>query len=88
MKGVTKGWPPARRRQQAERIKAHQPWKHSTGPKTEEGRAVSARNALKHGFHGAEITRLRTLLAAQRRYVKRALNHAFMEEKTRINSPE
>src|SRR4051812_47604930 len=27
----------------------HQPWPHSTGPKTEEGKAISSQNARTHG---------------------------------------
>ena len=27
----------------------NQPWSHSTGPRTEEGKGVSRMNALKHG---------------------------------------
>jgi len=41
------GWTDGRRRQQAERIRDWQPWKHSTGPCTPEGKAKASRNAFK-----------------------------------------
>jgi hypothetical protein len=47
-----KGWTPERRARQAERIRLAQPWKHSTGPKTEAGKARVAMNGLRHGYRG------------------------------------
>ena len=43
------GWTPERRKRQAEMIKNWKPWEQSTGPKTEEGKAASSRNAWKGG---------------------------------------
>ena len=42
-------WTPETRRHQAERIRALCPWTKSTGPRTQEGKAKSARNAWKGG---------------------------------------
>ena len=42
-------WTEKARQLQAERIRALCPWKKSTGPRTEEGKARSARNAWKGG---------------------------------------
>ena len=42
-------WNTEARQQQAERIRALCPWKKSTGPRTEAGKAKSSRNAWKGG---------------------------------------
>ena len=44
------GWTPERRARQSQAIHRWQPWAHSTGAKTPEGKATSARNAYKGGF--------------------------------------
>jgi hypothetical protein len=38
------------------RAKLSQPWRNSTGPRSAEGKRVSARNSYKHGFYSYEIT--------------------------------
>jgi len=47
---ASRKWTPEQRQQQAERIKAWSPWQHSTGPRTDEGKAASSRNAWKGGY--------------------------------------
>lgn len=42
-------WSAERRARQAELIRALEPWKKSTGPRTDAGKARCAQNALKHG---------------------------------------
>jgi hypothetical protein len=54
-------WTPERRAQQAERIRQSRPWEKSTGPRTEAGKARSARNADKGGRWRIERERVRVL---------------------------
>jgi hypothetical protein len=61
------GWSPERRARQAELIRRSAPWRHSTGPKTEAGKARCAKNALRHG--GRSQARIRELQRV--RYVLR-----------------
>lgn len=42
-------WTPERRKRQAAAIHRWQPWKQSTGARTDAGKAISARNAFKGG---------------------------------------
>lgn len=46
---MSNGWTPERRAKQAEAIRRWKPWKRSTGPKSEEGKAAASRNAWKGG---------------------------------------
>ena len=46
-------WTQEERDRQAELIRKSKIWEHSTGPRTEPGKAVVARNALKHGMRSA-----------------------------------
>ena len=42
-------WTAAERQQQAVLIRQWQPWQHSTGARTAEGKAIASRNAYKGG---------------------------------------
>ena len=68
------GWTPERRRRQAQAIHRWQPWTHSPGAKTPEGKATSARNAYKGGFT-AQLRALKAqtnqMLKAQKNMVER-----------------
>ena len=60
-------WSPERRARQAARIREWAPWRRSTGPKTEAGKARCSKNALKHGYRSrASKERFRRIRAAIR----------------------
>ncbi len=63
---MTKGWSEERRARQAARIREWQPWTKSTGPKSEAGKARTARNAVKHGKRSR-------ILIAESRYLQSLL---------------
>jgi len=67
---ITKGWPPARRKLQARRIRRTRPWRFSTGPRTCAGKQRACMNGLRHGARRAAVREFLSLLAAQRRYVR------------------
>lgn len=46
---MASGWTQDRKARQSELIRAWRPWEQSSGPKTETGKAVVARNAWKGG---------------------------------------
>lgn len=48
---MSNGWTPERRARQAALIRASKPWEKSTGPKTEAGKAIVARNYTKSRRH-------------------------------------
>ena len=60
MNPQAKGWTPQRRARMAQQIKNWQPWQHSTGAKTAEGKARCSQNANKgRGALMAQIKELR-----------------------------
>ena len=50
---MSNGWTPERRARQAKLIKTWRPWEDSTGPKTNAGKAIVARNAWRGGTRAA-----------------------------------
>src|SRR5262245_28235653 len=77
-----KGWSPERRARQAALIRTWQPWRHSTGPITELGKARCAMNPDQHAApddtYALAIHRARKVLRLAARYlaILRALKHA------------
>ncbi len=71
---MAKGWTPERRARQAELIRNWKPWEKSTGPRSEEGKARSARNGDRGGIW-QEVREFRKvtneLLREQREALKR-----------------
>ncbi len=58
-------WTLVQRQKQAELIRQWQPWKHSTGAKTAEGKKITSKNAYKGGVI-IQLKELRHLLRKQR----------------------
>ena len=58
-------WTAAERQQQAELIRQWQPWQHSTGARTIEGKAIASHNAFKGGLR-QQFKELNQLLRDQR----------------------
>jgi hypothetical protein len=68
------GWTPERRARQAALIRTWQPWARSTGPRTDEGKARTARNGFKggHWLMLRELTKLlNDALREQRQTLRR-----------------
>ena len=67
-------WTLAERERQGRLIQTWKPWERSTGPKTQNGKQLSARNALKHGMRSAahlgEVRKLNTLLRECRDFAR------------------
>ena len=84
MTKITKGWPPERRRQQAERAKKNKPWENSTGPKTVSGKQTSSQNAYQHGRRSLRYIiayrRLSQLLKLQKLSLKLLTRPDYREE--------
>ncbi|MDH5723300.1 MAG: hypothetical protein OEY94_08285 [Alphaproteobacteria bacterium] len=65
----TNGWTEERRKRQSEAIRQWQPWKNSTGPKSDEGKTKIADNALKHGMRSREGEELSHILNQQKMFL-------------------
>ena len=60
--GKKSTWTEERRKGQQEAIRRWQPWLHSTGPKTADGKKRSSQNAVKHALYSAPVLTYRDLL--------------------------
>ena len=56
--GINSAWTPERRAKQASFIRQTQPWKHSTGPRTTEGKATSSRNAYSGDWYHEALAKI------------------------------
>ena len=63
-----RAWTAAERQRQSELIRQWEPWQHSTGAQTLEGKVKASRNAFKGGFR-QELKELRQLLQEQEQYI-------------------
>lgn len=73
MTKVTRGWPPSRRRAQAETIRRTRPWTRSTGPRTAAGKATCARNGYRRSPRSPTYLQFRALLRWQYRTTRAIL---------------
>ena len=81
--GTSSAWTPERRARQAALIRQTRPWEKSTGPRTEEGKATSSRNACRGGLsRDAERALRRTTRAAAK-----VLRHMIAHDGSRPLSP-
>lgn len=79
-------WTEEQRKAAAERIRQHQPWKHSTGPKSEAGKMRSSMNAIRHGERSyvADIKMARVALDLHRTFLQLligAMNISYLRRK-------
>jgi hypothetical protein len=72
---MARNWSPEEREKHAAAMREWKPWKKSTGPKTPEGKAVSAQNAEKSGLYSAEMQLLKELMREQKRILKLLTRH-------------
>jgi hypothetical protein len=66
----SKGWTDERRAKRAADCRAAKLWQNSTGPKTDEGKAASSQNALKHGMRNADARELDRVLKIHNDFLK------------------
>jgi hypothetical protein len=54
-------------------VRKTKPWKHTTGPRTREGKMIVSQNALKHGLFARDAGRNRAEFAALLREIREAM---------------
>ena len=69
---MSKHWSPEQRARQAAAIHDWKPWAASTGPRSPEGKAKSARNAYK-GNQRRVRQQIGAMMRAQRQFLQRVL---------------
>lgn len=69
-------WTDAQRAEQARKIRAHQIWLKSTGPRTQRGKSISSHNSYKHGRYSFEKQVLRWYVRLAALRVKQC--HAYL----------
>lgn len=70
----TKGWTNERREKQRVRCVNQNPSHYSTGPKTDNGKLISAQNALTHGANTAAMMALSNALWEQSQYTQKIMD--------------
>lgn len=73
---MANGWTLERREKQSQLIREWKPWQQSIGPVSKEGKAVSAKNALKHGCRSREwleqMQNIREIIRESREIMERS----------------
>ena len=65
-----RNWTPEARKAQSEAIRRWQPWKNSTGPKTQAGKNICRLNALRGTDYNDNMIELRKALDRQARFLR------------------
>ena len=65
-----RNWTPEARKAQSEAIRRWQPWKNSTGPKTQGGKNICRLNALRGTNYNDNMIELRKTLDRQARFLR------------------
>jgi len=66
----TNGWSEQRRRHHREMIRQWKPWLKSTGPKSEKGKAVVSKNAVRHGARSSQVRKVQKIIVEFRKSLK------------------
>ncbi|HNQ92166.1 MAG TPA: hypothetical protein PKI93_04470 [Alphaproteobacteria bacterium] len=72
-------WTEEQKQKQREAIRVWSPWKHSTGPRTAQGKTRSALNATKHGFRSRAGIEFFTLLTRHSAFLRAVETRIRME---------
>jgi len=72
-KNYKKSWTAKRRKEQAENCRKNEPWRYNTGPKTDEGKAITAQNAYRHGMRSASLMKLYRAMATHNKFLRRII---------------
>lgn len=65
-----RNWTPEAKKAQSEAIRRWQPWKNSTGPKTQAGKRICRLNALRGTDYNDNMIELRKALDRQARFLR------------------
>ena len=80
-------WTPAQRLEQSRNLRERKIWLKSTGPKTDEGKQASSRNARKSGYvERLEMKKIMRYLRTQKSYI--SLLNFYIKQRGRMRTPQ